>query len=174
MATSLFPSLLVDGYISQSFSPKTAERYFHDLLKTNSSDLTQLCQTIDLSDGLSFVVQDVATQDPPLPLEDSCGRSHWLLDHGVVQPGTVVPQQLWSPQHDNEFRQYVTNAKLQMPVFFIQEDGRLGLSLDDAARGRCHNLRDGGKVAPLGGKTTTFIRINVCDIVLFCGAETVR
>ncbi|KAH9963381.1 hypothetical protein BGW80DRAFT_1352193 [Lactifluus volemus] len=160
MITSSFSTLLVDGYISHSFSPSKAERYFFDLLKTNSSGLTQLCQAICLSGGVSFVVRDVATRDPPLPLEDSCGRSYWLLDHSVMQPGTVVPQHLWSPQHGNDFRQYVTNAELQMPVFFIQEDGYFGLSLDDAARGRCHNLRDARTVAHLGGKTTTFIRIN--------------
>jgi hypothetical protein len=155
-------SLLVDGYISQTFNPINAELYFSYLLKTKSSGLTQLCEIMCLSGTVSFLVQDVATRDPPPPaLKDNCGRSHWLLDYRIM-PGTVVPQQLWSPQHGNDFKQYVTDAELQMPIFFTQEDGRLGLCLDDAARGRCNNLRGARTVAHLGGKTTTFIRIGVC------------
>jgi hypothetical protein len=164
MLTSFFgTSLLVDGYISHSLGPTKAEQYFLDLLKTDSSGLTRSCRIIRVSGGVSFVVRDVATRNPPPPfMKDNCGRSHWLLDYGIMPIGTVVPQQLWTPQHGNEFKQYVTDAELQMPVFFTQENGNLGLSLDDAARGRCHNLRDARTFAPLGGKTTTHIRINVC------------
>ena len=165
----LQPDLLVDGYIAQSLSPIKAERYLYDLLKINphNHNLRQLYQAIprpDRSGGVTFVVGAVATRQPPPPLmQDPYGRPLWLLDYSIAPIGTVVPQELWCPQNVNDFRQYVTDAELQIPVFFTQENGHLGLSLDDAVNGRCHTLRGARMHAPLGGKTTTFIRIKVCS-----------
>jgi hypothetical protein len=96
-------------------------------------------------------------------MQDLSGRPLWLLDYSIAQTGTVVPQELWSPQNVNDFRQYVTEAELQMPIFFVQDNGCLGLPLGDALNGRCHTLRGAQMHAPLGGKTTTFIRIKVCS-----------
>jgi hypothetical protein len=96
-------------------------------------------------------------------MQDHYGRPLWLLDYNIARTGTVVPQELWSPQNVNDFKQYVTDAELQLPIFFTQENGHLGLSLDDAANGRCHTLRGARAHANLGGKTTTFIRIKVCN-----------
>ena len=78
--------------------------------------------------------------------------------------GTVVPQFLWSPRNTTNLRQYDAGASLQLPIFFTpgQEDDKLGLSLDGAAKGHCQNLRDAQMPAPLGEKYTTTIRILVC------------
>ena len=51
-----------------------------------------------------------------------------------------------------------------MPIFFEGKDGRLGLSLEDSAAGRCHGLRNAQQFAPLGQKSTTHIRIGVSII----------
>jgi hypothetical protein len=161
--------LLVDGYIAQSFGPIIAQRYLYDLLKVNQQQcsLRQLCQAIPRPDrpgAVTFVVGAVATRQPPPPLmQDHNGRPLWLLDYSIAPTGTVVPQALWSPQDVNDFKQYVTDAELQMPIFFTQENGHLGLSLDDAANGRCHTLRGARAHVHLGGQTTTFIRIKVCS-----------
>ena len=80
--------------------------------------------------------------------------------------GTVVRQSLWSPRNVTDFRQHVTEAPLQLPIFFTQENGALGLSLDDAAHGRYQTLHDARMPAPLGGKHTTYIRILVCIVGL--------
>jgi hypothetical protein len=80
--------------------------------------------------------------------------------------GTVVPQLLWSPKNVNDLRQYVALAPLELPIFFTHEDGALGVSLNDAAKGRCHTLRDAHVQAHLGGKYTTYIRILVCTFSL--------
>ncbi|KAI9439529.1 hypothetical protein H4582DRAFT_1773601, partial [Lactarius indigo] len=73
--------------------------------------------------------------------------------------GTVVPQTMWSP-HSNR-RWHIEEAVLQMPIFFEGIDGRLGLSLQAAVNGRYHHdgLRNARQFAPLGYRTTTFIRI---------------
>jgi len=100
---------------------------------------------------------------PTLPMQATSGYLLWLLDYSVMSIGTVVPQSLWSPRNVTDFRQYVTEAPLQLPIFFTQENGFLGLSLDDAFHGRCQTLRDARMQAHLGGKYTTYIRILVCS-----------
>ena len=73
----------------------------------------------------------------------------------------MVPQLMWTPHTVTDKRQHVEEAKLQMPIFFEGLDGRLGLSLEASATGRCHGLRDAQQFAPLGHKSTTHIRIVV-------------
>ena len=158
--------LLVYGYIARTLYPTNAERYLYDLLKTNKDGLRQLCNTIlrgPDGSGVTFLVGAVATQPPPPRLmQDPSGRPLWLLDYSFVPIGTVVPQELWFRQSVNDW-QYVTEAELQMPIFFIQNNNHLGLSLGDAINGRCHTLRGAQTHAHLGGKVTTFIRIKVCS-----------
>ena len=159
------PELLIDGYISQSFSPNSAEDYFQHLLKTDRSGVNQSCQTLPKPDGFGvlFVVRNIPENISPVPfMRDRNNRPLWLLDYSIVWTGTIIPQALWSPENVNDHRQHVTRAILQMPIFFAQQDGSLGISLDDAINGRCHTLRDAGMQAQLGGKTTTYIRIGVC------------
>jgi hypothetical protein len=93
------------------------------------------------------------------------GRSTWVLDRGFVAKGTVVPQTLWAPHTITDKRQHVTDAELQMPIYFEGLDGTLGLSLEAAASGRCHGLVDAQEFAPLGFKATTHFRIGVSAMI---------
>ncbi|KAH9995586.1 hypothetical protein BJV77DRAFT_961023 [Russula vinacea] len=159
---SYTPDLLIDGYISQSFGPNSAEDYLHHLLKTDKSGLNQSCQTKLKPDGsgVFFVVRTLPENLSPTPFtQDHDGRPLWLLDYSIVRMGTVIPQARWSPDNATDYRNHVAAAVLQMPIFFTQKDGILGLSLDDAINGRCQTLRDARMLAQLGGKTTTHIRI---------------
>jgi hypothetical protein len=94
-----------------------------------------------------------------------------LLDRAVVNRGTVVPQTMWSPHTDQ--RHYVEEAVLQMPIFFEGIDGRLGLSLEASATGRCQGLRNAQQFAPLGHMLTTHIRIGV-SVVSRCMIRIAR
>jgi hypothetical protein len=101
----------------------------------------------------------------PAPfLQDPNGHPLWVLDYSIVRMGTVVPQARWFPENVNDYRQHVAQAALQMPIYFLQQNGVLGLSLDDAINGRCQTLRDSKMQAQLGGKATTHIRIGVCSL----------
>ena len=84
-----------------------------------------------------------------------------MLDRRVVGTGTVVPQVLWVPHTVTDRKHHVENAKLQMPIFFLHTDGRLGLTLEAAVSGRCHTLLNSQFSAPVGNQTTTHIRIGV-------------
>ena len=159
--------LLVDGYISRSFGPKDAEEYLCELLRTTQSDLNQSWRISESpapnGSSVRFVARSAADTFPVTPvMQDLNGHPLWPIDYSVMDIGTVVPQSRWSPRNTASIRQYVAEAPLQLPIFFTQENGKLGLSLDDAAKGNWANLRDARMQAPLGGKYTTYIRILVC------------
>ena len=106
-----------------------------------------------------FFVQSVPSHVPalfPNPLDG------WLLDRGIADRGTVVPQTMWYPRSSIDIRRHVEMAELQMPVFFEDKEGGVGISLEACIDGQCRILlRDPTGHAPLGQKTTTHIRIGV-------------
>jgi len=148
-------ALLIDGYISQTFQSRAAEQYFLDLLKRSPiPPPTTLPYT--RRGGYFFFVHSVP-QHILSPFPNPPGR--WLLDRGIVDGGTVVPQTMWSPHSASHRRQHIEMGKLQMPVFFEGEDRALGVSLGASVDGQCNVLRHANDPAPLSQKTTTHIRI---------------
>jgi len=145
-------TLLVDGYISQCFSPQQAEAFFLFLLKNNS--FYAAAYYPGRQSGY-FIVNSVP---PHIHVQFPNPRS-WIIDRGPVNYGTVVPQGLWVPHTNTDRRQHVAEAPLQMPIFFEDTNGTLGITLEAAASGRCHGLLDAQCFAPLGNKTTTHIRV---------------
>ena len=154
--------ILVDGYISQSFSPQQAERYFPCVLKSNSFS-PFLGLPAPGSEGAFFLVNSVPRH---ISLHVP-GQPHWILDRSIVNRGTVVPQTLWTPHTVTDKKHHVEEAELQLPIFFQCVDGQLGLTLEAAASGRCHGLVGAQNFAHLGLKSTTHIRIVVSGIFRF-------
>ncbi|KAH9008421.1 hypothetical protein EDB83DRAFT_2587247 [Lactarius deliciosus] len=148
-------TLLVDGYISQTFRSRTAEEYFLNLLKS-----TAIPPYATLSyagrEGYFFLLNSVPGHNPA-SLSGPPGI--WPLDRSIVDRGTVVPQRMWFPHSALDRRRHVERAQLQMPIFFEGEDRRLGISLTASTGGRRHSLRDANHLAPLGQKSSTYIRI---------------
>jgi hypothetical protein len=147
-------SLLVDGYISQTLQSRRTEQYFLDLLKSNSIPPI-VTSSYPNREGHFFLVGPTSRHT----LEQPFDTSSRLLDRAVVNRGTVVPQTMWSPHTVSDQRHYAEEAVLQMPIFFEGIDGRLGLSLEASAAGRCHGLRNAQQFALLGHMSTTHIRI---------------
>ncbi|KAF8274597.1 hypothetical protein EI94DRAFT_1825553 [Lactarius quietus] len=146
-------SLLIDGYISQSFQSRRAQEYFLNLLKITSIPAIETWSYPD-REGHFFVVGYAIRHVLDHPSDASR-----LLDRTVVNRGTVVPQTMWCPHAATDKRQYVEEAVLHMPIFFEGVDGKLGLSLEASAMGRCNGLRNAQQFAPLGNKSMTCIRI---------------
>ncbi|KAN0131225.1 hypothetical protein V8E53_010929 [Lactarius tabidus] len=163
MPVHCFKALLIDGYMSQTFQSRTAEKYFLHLLKSSSTPL-HMTFTSTSRGGSFFFVDSVP---PHIPTLFPNQPGHWLLDRGIMNGGTVVPQIMWSPHSVSDRRQYVEMGKLQMPVFFEDNDRALGFSLEASVDGQFHLLRHASDPAPLGQKTTTHIRIirqiPICD-----------
>ncbi len=167
-------TLLIDGYISQTFRSRAAEQYFLNLLKSTSVP-PHATLSYAGREGYFFFVHSVPPHIPA-PLSSSPGL--WLLDRGIVDRGTVIPQGMWSPNSVLDIRKHVEKARLQMPVFFEGEDRRLGISLVASIGGRCHSLLDANHPAPLGQKSSTYIRIavsmaviGVCSLAKFVHGE---
>ncbi|KAI9435641.1 hypothetical protein BJY52DRAFT_1130978, partial [Lactarius psammicola] len=135
--------LLIDGYIAHTFHSRRAEKYFLHLLKPKSGSIPQVTTLSDPGRESHFFL----TPDSR------------VLDHAVVNRGSVVPQIMWSLPTVAARGWGVTEVVLQMPIFFEGVDGTLGLSLEAAAAGRCHALRNAQEFAPVGHRSTTFIRI---------------
>ena len=111
---------------------------------------------------------DHALMIPNPSIDDGCyvaftsnNQRVWILDI-IPQPMVhVVPQKMWTPPNQSDWRRYVEQASLRMPVFFIQNDSAIGLPLVRALSGQRALLRCGDTHAPLGGGHSTQIRIAV-------------
>lgn len=150
------PDLRVDGYLSYTFTPQVVEIYLAYLFKVDPKRVQAF--GVYHWPGAFFIA------DPPMnhcrPQHIGNGKYAWLLDYAIGRGGSVVPQQLWSPQGQGDWRRYVEQARLYIPVFFINTDGNLGVPVSHAAAGQM-SLRDAHEPAPLGDRTTTKIRISV-------------
>jgi len=162
MSTPQANDLLVDGFITHTFGPQDAYTFFSVSLRTG--DFMQY-YGISYSKGVWYIVQNThhipppmrgaPIPNPPLPLDFNVRETE----------GTIVRQRRWTPMDDVDHRRHVEDATLQPPVFFVnRQSGRVGFWLPDILRGRDHDLLNGllngGGAAPLGGKTTTHVRIN--------------
>ncbi|KAN0139787.1 hypothetical protein V8E53_002449 [Lactarius tabidus] len=151
-------TLLIDGYISQTFQSKAAEQYFLDLLKSASIPPYATLYNVKRKDYRFFVHS--ASVPPHIPALFPNPPDRRLLDRGIMDWGTVVPQTMWSPLSSIDIRRHIERAELQIPVFFEDKDGRVGISLGACIDGQCRVLlRDPTGRAPLGQRSTTHVRI---------------
>jgi len=148
---------LIDSYIAYTFTPLGAKNYLAILFKIDP----QTVQTFLYQGAAFFVWNQPLLPDLTSPPLSFNGDLAWLLDYRIQPGGTVVPQQLWFPQGQGDLRRYVEQAPLQMPLFFIQENGTLGVPIANAVEGQMF-LRGARHPAPFGLKATTKIRIGVC------------
>ena len=150
---------LTDGYISYTFTPRNAEGYLVQLFKVDATSV----QAIRHQSGAFYVLNRPSHSTPPALLVN--GQDAWLLDYAVRSGGSVVPQQLWFPQGQGDRRRYVDQAQFRMPIFFVNMDANLGVSIMSAAAGQMQ-LRGADLPPPLADKTTIRIRIGVCSLSL--------
>ena len=147
-ATGPGRDFLTFGYISHSFTPLLAEAHLYNLYKVDPKTV----QAVQNEYGAYLV------SSPPWLLVQ--GQPARIVDYAVRPGGTVVPQQIWFPHGQGDWRRYVEQADFHMPVFFVNADGSLGVPLVNAIAGQM-SLYGANQLAPLGDKTTTKIRIGV-------------
>ncbi|KAI0035486.1 hypothetical protein K488DRAFT_23237, partial [Vararia minispora EC-137] len=73
--------------------------------------------------------------------------------------GPVVPQTLWVPRSSRDLAQYVLEAELQLPIFFLRTNGGVGLSVADAAAGNSSALVGCSQPVNVGGRTSVHLRM---------------
>jgi hypothetical protein len=126
---------------------------------------------ISYSKGVWYFIRHAPYVQPPSP-GPSTQNVSLPLDFSVrTTQGTVIPQRRWIPGDGIDLRRHVEDGALQLPIFFVDHSGGIGFWLPDILQGRHHDLYDGDREAPLGGKTTTHIRINVSSHMLILTAR---
>jgi hypothetical protein len=142
----------VDGFIAQTFSAQDAHAraYFTRLFSFPLIQVFLQDYGILYSRGAWHITRDqnrrFGIQELPQPVD---------FDVRETQ-GTVVPQRQWAQVRYNQF-----SYSLQLPVFFVHQNGGVGFSLSDILQGRDSGLYNGDEEAPLKGPITTYIRISV-------------
>ena len=157
--------LFVDGFLAQTFSPQDAHNFFTLLLRTPNF---MQHYRISYTQGVWYIIRCVPSPSPGVPSQNVSQP----LDFSVkMTQGTVVPQRRWTPADEVDIRRHVEEATLQLPVFFVNRHGGVGFSLQDIIQGRDHDLFNRDSYAPLGGRATTHIRINVSSQTLILVAK---
>jgi hypothetical protein len=146
----------MDGYISYTFTSRNAEFYVVHLFRRDAASVGAIR---DSRSGAYSVFVPPSHFSPPIRTQYG---DTWVLDYAVrTGGGSVVPQQLWSPQGQGDRRRYVDQAQFRMPIFFLNANGALGVPVTNAAAGHMQ-LRDVYLPPSLMEKMTTKIRIGVC------------
>ncbi|KAI9458215.1 hypothetical protein BJY52DRAFT_442122 [Lactarius psammicola] len=146
-----------DGYLVRMFGHRDAAFFIESLLKMNARDVHLVSNVPGLHGALMVSRPSVSGTQADVLANN--GHPLWLLDFVPLPRVTVVTQQIWSPPNQSDWRRYVEQAHLRMPVFFVQNNGVIGLPLSRAAVGDTSSLRNADKAAPLGGGHSTQIRI---------------
>ena len=150
--------ILVSSFIAYMFSPQDAHNFLALLLRTQ--DFLRHYR-ISYSQSVWYIMQNPPYFPPP-PLGIPPQNLMLPLDYNVcTTQGTVVPQRRWTPADETDVRRYVASAALQLPVYFVNRNGGVGFWLPDILQSRDHDLYHGDREAPLGGRATTHLRINV-------------
>jgi len=146
---------LADGYIARTLGTQNTDSYLARLFQV----VATFVQAIRHQNGAFYVFNHPSHYIPPAI--SVLGRDAWLLDYAVRSGGSVVPQELWSPQRHGDPRRHVDQAQFRMHVFFVNMDGSLGVPVMNAAAGHMQ-LRDADLPPQLVDKTAIKIRIGVC------------
>jgi hypothetical protein len=150
--------LLVYGFIAHTFSPEDTHNYLALLLRTQEY---LRHYNISYSQGSWFIMQNPPYFPPPPP---GIPPQNLMLplDYNInITQGSVIPQRRWTPAVEIDVRRYVASAALQLPIYFVNRNGGIGFWLPDILQGRDHDLDNGDREAPLGGRVATHLRINV-------------
>ena len=157
---TLASDVVTDGFVARTFTPEDAANYFMLLLRTPPFQHFLRYYGIVQHQGAWYLTHNanmVQGTSPGVPLQSTP-----LLDYSSrTTHGTVVPQRRWTPTDEVDFRRHVDAAALELPIFFVNRNGGIGFRLPDILRGRDRDLNNADKFAPLGGRPTAQIRINV-------------
>ena len=141
------------------FGRRDAAIFIESLLKMDAGGVNLVRNVPGWSNALMSTMPSI--RDARYTAVTPNNQPLWLLDFVPMPTFHVVPQRIWAPPNQSDWRRYVEQASLRMPVFFIQNNGAIGLPLAQAFNRDRALLRGAGTPAPLGGGLSTQIRIAV-------------
>jgi hypothetical protein len=153
-----------EGFLARMFGQRDAAFFIESLLKVDAREVHLVGNVPGWYNALMSQMPSI--QDAGYVAQAPNGQPLWLLDFIPEPMYHVVPQKIWTPPNQSDWRRYVEQATLRMPVFFIQNNGAVGLPLAQALNGERGLLRGADRPAPLGGGHSTQIRIAVSSTSL--------
>jgi len=154
------PFLRSNGFLVRMFGQRDAAFLIESLLKMNARDVRLVEKVPGWQNAL--MVQKPSCPDSRVDTMAN-NRPLWLLDFIPSPTCDIIPQKIWTPPNQPDWRRNVEQANLCMPVFFVQNNGVIGLPLPRATmRDTVSTLRHADSTAPLGGGHFTKILIAVC------------
>ena len=113
----------IDGYLTKMFGRGDAAFFIQSLFKVNVRDVYLVGNVPGWPNA--FMTRTPSTNDARVDAIDPNNRPLWLLD--IIPPpmNHVVPQQMWTPPNQSDWRRYVEQANLRMPVFSFKMMARL-------------------------------------------------
>ena len=153
------PFVRSDGFLVRMFGQRDAAFFIESLLKTTAREVYVIGNVPGWHNAL--MVQRPSISETRCDAVASNNVPLWLLDFIPTPMYHVVPQKIWTPPNQSDWRRYIEQAHLRMPVFFVQGNGAIGLQLPQAVVGDTASRRGADSPAPLGGGHSTQIRIAV-------------
>lgn len=142
-------TLLTRACISLTFGRLPAEKYLAHLLGVSSQSNWDISLGSGRQTGTYRVILGVSTHTVD-------------YDVGWVRgEGSLVPQNLWRPASDLNHTRLVSNAGLELPIWFDMSTGGVGISIADAVDGDRAGLRDKYSQVCMNNRATTMIRLLV-------------
>jgi hypothetical protein len=152
-------SILHHGYIAHMFTIFT-EHFFQCVLKSPLQSVNVQFSVEGLPNTFAVAQGEVINISGNFP--NLYGQPYLLLDFlADTSRGPIVPQTLWIPRSVRDQSHYVLEAELQLPIFFIRNDGGIGISLTDASSGSSSSLLGNTQPVNVGGRTSVHLRIQV-------------
>jgi hypothetical protein len=127
-------SLFTHGYIAKMLTPERAGQYFGSLLQFDE-------RYLQYNTVYGTIVHFAAQNAQPFTYMDKLSQPVWVLDYTSHGKGAVVPQSI-------DVQSGQRNALLNMPIFFLNNRGILGLRLNEAVLGIPNGLLLNGDYAP--------------------------
>jgi len=151
------PFLRSDGFLVRMFGQRDAEFLIESLFKMNARDVRLVEKVPGWQNAL--MVQKPSSPDSRVDAMAN-SRPLWLLDFIPSPTCHIIPQKIWTPPNQSDCCQNVERTNLCMPVFFVQNNGVIGLPLPRATmRDTTSTLRHADGTASLGGGHFTKILI---------------
>ncbi|KZV67890.1 hypothetical protein PENSPDRAFT_754594 [Peniophora sp. CONT] len=149
--------ILRDGFLAHMFGVFT-ELFFQSLLKTSVRSLPVQFPLHGWPSAFALSQGAVTSLQPNVV--DAYQYPYLLLDLLVnTAIGPVVPQTLWVPRSSRDLAQYVLEATLELPIFFVRNDGGIGITVADASAGNSASLLGSTRAVNVGGRTSVHLRI---------------
>ncbi|TFY75940.1 hypothetical protein EWM64_g8072 [Hericium alpestre] len=152
--------LATEGSLSLMWGPRLSEVYITNSLLKGQVALDQL-QPKEIP-GTSIVGYYLPPEVPDSLPSSIATNPHRPVDLVVdlKEGGPIIPQEIWTPHTSKNQQDLVADAMLHLPIYFIGDGGKLGVSYAHAFNKAPTRTLDGGEEETFDfGKSSVELRV---------------